>query len=186
MASGTGDTAALRLPAPTGEDIGVTALTSHVIPRRRARACPRSRTIQSIIAIWGALTLHFPHLLSMARLLVAARPRPSMLGELLKCQGQQDITTILRDPTKSTKLHRYTQKCMQRRAACSGQLWSAHCSQRIIEPTNCTAPTRLHNNDFPDHARHRDVQCSRLVYYAPCSIVWRRRSKLCRLVKSVF
>lgn len=74
MASGTGDTVLLRLPAATHEDIGVAALTSHVIPTGEHAPITDDPINNRHL---GLLTLHFPNLLSMVRLVVAARPRPS-------------------------------------------------------------------------------------------------------------
>ena len=53
----------------------------------------------------GALTLHFPNLLSMARLLVAARPRPIMLGELLDCRHQQANLNHHNDSTRAYEVY---------------------------------------------------------------------------------
>jgi hypothetical protein len=75
------------------------------------RACPRSRTIQSIIAIWGFLTLH----LSVVRLLVVARPRPSKqyarrTSELCKVtrtsKPSQPFYESLRNRRRFTETHR--------------------------------------------------------------------------------
>jgi hypothetical protein len=84
----------------------------------------------------GVLTLH----LSVVRLLVVARPRPSMLGELLDCQDhldQQAITNILQEPTKSTKVHKMHTRLSSSTSVHAYQIWNIRYSRRSNEPAIC-------------------------------------------------
>lgn len=129
---------------PRTRTSAVTALTSHVIPTASMAPITDDPINNSNL---GVLTLH----LSVVRLLVVARPRPSMLDELLDCQDHLDSKpsqTLLQEPTRSTKAHRYTQKYTYRPGRNTGQIWNIRCNQYFNKPTTSAAPTRLHHNDL--------------------------------------